>query len=174
LQLSYLFQILESKLEKLPKITIYTDGAARGNPGPGGYGIVLISGEHRKELSQGYKKTTNNRMELLAVIVALEKLKFEGSEVTVYTDSKYVADAVNNRWLFEWEKKGFKKKKNPDLWKKFLKIYFRHKVNIQWVRGHSEIEENEICDKLAVEASKKSYLLEDEGYVNNDDKNTLF
>ena len=161
-------------MEKSPKITIYTDGAARGNPGPGGYGIVLISGEHRKELSQGFKKTTNNRMELLAVIIALETLKIEGSEVTVYTDSKYVADAVNNKWLFEWEKKRFKKKKNSDLWKRFLKIYIKHKVNICWIKGHSEIKENEVCDKLAVEASYKSYLLEDEDYVDDNNENTLF
>jgi len=106
-----------------PQITIYTDGAARGNPGPGGYGVVLLSGELRKEISEGYKHTTNNRMELLAVIVALETLKIQGSEVTIYTDSKYVADAVTKGWVFDWVKKRFKGKKNPDLWLRFLEIY---------------------------------------------------
>ena len=106
-----------------PKIIIYTDGAARGNPGPGGYGVVLKHKDKRKELSEGFRMTTNNRMELLAVIVALETLKIENSEVTVYTDSKYVSDAVSLGWVFQWEAKNFKKKKNPDLWKRFLKIF---------------------------------------------------
>ena len=112
------------KMNKMarPKITIYTDGAARGNPGPGGYGIVMLSGQHRKELSEGYRLTTNNRMELLAVIVALEALKISGSEVTIYTDSKYVADAVEKGWVFNWVKKRFKNKKNPDLGLRFLGI----------------------------------------------------
>jgi len=117
-----------------PSITIYTDGAARGNPGPGGYGIVLISGKHRKELSEGYRLTTNNRMELLAVIVALETLKKKNSNVTVYTDSRYVADAVEKQWVFEWERKGFKKKKNPDLWRRFLIVYRRHSVTFHWIK----------------------------------------
>lgn len=151
------------------KIIIYTDGAARGNPGPGGYGIVLISGDHRKELSQGYRLTTNNRMELLAVIVALEKLKNEGSEVTIYTDSRYVADAVEKNWLFEWERKGFKKKKNPDLWKRFLTVYRKHKVNFVWIKGHAAHPENERCDQLAVQASLKKNLPEDTGYTNNEE-----
>jgi ribonuclease HI len=111
-----------------PQITIYTDGAARGNPGPGGYGIVLLSGEFRKEMSDGYKHTTNNRMELLAVIVALETLKIPGSEVTIYTDSKYVADAVTKGWVFDWVKKRFKGKKNPDLWLRFLEVFKKHVV----------------------------------------------
>ena len=106
-----------------PDITIYTDGAARGNPGPGGYGIVMMSGRHRKEISAGYRLTTNNRMELMAVIVALESLKIVPSTVTIYTDSRYVADAVEKGWVFSWEKKGFKKKKNPDLWKRFLEAF---------------------------------------------------
>ncbi|MFC2117349.1 ribonuclease HI [Bacteroidota bacterium] len=147
-----------------PDIIIYTDGAARGNPGPGGYGIVLQSGKHRKEISEGFRLTTNNRMELLAVIVAIESLKVENSVVTLYTDSKYVADAVEKRWLFEWEKKNFKKKKNPDLWKRFLKIYYKHKIKFVWIKGHAQIPENEICDQLAVNASNKSRLLVDEGY----------
>ena len=121
----------------MPEITIYTDGSALGNPGPGGYGAVLISGRFRKEVSQGYRLTTNNRMELLAVCVALEMLKFEGSDVTIYSDSKYVVDAVEKRWVFGWEKKGFAGKKNPDLWSRFLRSYRRHKVRFVWVKGHA-------------------------------------
>ena len=147
-----------------PKITIYTDGAARGNPGPGGYGVVLIAGDRRKELSAGYRLTTNNRMELLAVIVALEALKIPGSQATVYTDSKYVADAVEKGWVFDWERKQFKKKKNPDLWLRFLKIYRKHKVKFIWVKGHANIPENERCDELAVEASMRNNLPADEFY----------
>jgi ribonuclease HI len=146
------------------KITIYTDGAASGNPGPGGYGAVLKSGEHRKELSAGYKHTTNNRMELLAVIVALETLKIENCDVTIYTDSKYVADAVTKGWLFSWVNKRFKGKKNPDLWLRFLESYKKHKVNFVWIKGHANVPENERCDQLAVEASKGSALLDDIGY----------
>lgn len=148
-----------------PKITIYTDGASRGNPGPGGYGIVLLSGQHRKELSQGYKITTNNRMELLAVIVALETLKFHGSEVTIYTDSKYVVDAVEKKWVFGWVKKHFKGKKNPDLWMRFLDIYKKHSVKFVWVKGHANNPLNERCDELAVDAALYGELLEDKGYI---------
>ncbi len=158
-------------MSKPPQITIYTDGAAQGNPGPGGYGIVLKSGRHRKELSQGYNHTTNNRMELMAVIVALESLKIPGSNVTVYTDSRYVADAIEKGWVFEWEKKGFKKKKNPDLWMRLLRVLKNHKVKFKWVKGHSNNPENERCDMLAVEASKKPGLLKDTGYINNDAEN---
>jgi ribonuclease HI len=147
-----------------PKITIYTDGAARGNPGPGGYGVILMSGPHRKELSQGYRLTTNNRMELLGVIVALEALKAENCDVTIYTDSKYVADAVEKRWVFEWVKKRFKGKKNPDLWMRFLKIYEKHLVKFVWIKGHADNPYNERCDQLAVEASMAPRLLEDTGY----------
>ena len=147
-----------------PQITIYTDGAARGNPGPGGYGIVLLSGKHRKEISEGFKLTTNNRMELLAVIIALETLKIPQSEVTVYTDSKYVADAVTKGWVFNWVKKRFKGKKNPDLWLRFLEIYKKHKVKFVWVKGHANNPLNERCDELAVEASLQSNLKEDTGY----------
>lgn len=149
-----------------PEITIYTDGAARGNPGPGGYGIVLLSGKHRKELSQGYRNTTNNRMELMAVIVALEALKIPGSNVTVYSDSKYVVDAVEKRWVFNWVAKRFKGKKNSDLWLRFLKVYEKHNVKFEWVKGHANVLLNERCDQLAVEASMQPYLLEDEGYEN--------
>jgi len=147
-----------------PQITIYTDGAARGNPGPGGYGIVLLSGKFRKEMSEGFKHTTNNRMELLAVIVALEALKIPGSEVTVYTDSKYVADAVTKGWVFDWVKKRFKGKKNPDLWLRFLEIYKKHVVKFIWVKGHANNALNERCDELAVAASFESNLKEDTGY----------
>lgn len=159
------------KIKPMSKIVIYTDGAARGNPGPGGYGIVMKSGKHRKELSEGFRKTTNNRMELLAVIVALETLKFENSIVEIYTDSKYVADAVEKKWVFGWEKVQFKKKKNPDLWIRFLKVYRKHQVRFHWVKGHANNPENERCDKLAVDASFKSNLLIDEVYENSD--NTL-
>lgn len=155
------------------KITIYTDGAARGNPGPGGYGVVLISGKHRLELSEGYRLTTNNRMELMAVIAGLEALKKPGSDVTVYTDSKYVADAVEQGWVFQWESKFFRKKKNPDLWMRFLKVYRNHKVRFVWIKGHNNNKENELCDRLAVEASGKKVLLEDTGY-NPEEEKDLF
>ncbi|MGM0666076.1 MAG: ribonuclease HI [Bacteroidota bacterium] len=156
------------------KITIFTDGAARGNPGPGGYGVVLQTDRHKKELSEGYKLTTNNRMELLAVIVGLEALKFKGSEVVIYTDSKYIADAVNKGWVLEWERKAFRKKKNADLWKRFLKVYRQHDVTIHWVEGHSGIQGNERCDRLAVEASEKRELLEDKGYLEENAGGKLF
>ncbi|MBN2814542.1 MAG: ribonuclease HI [Bacteroidales bacterium] len=145
-------------------ITLYTDGAASGNPGPGGFGVVLLSGPHRKEIAQGYRHTTNNRMELLAVITGLEALKTEGCNVTVYTDSRYVADAIEKGWLFAWEKKNFAGKKNPDLWKRFLQVYRKHKVKFIWVKGHASIPENERCDFLAVQASQSRVLSEDEGY----------
>jgi ribonuclease HI len=153
-------------------ITIYTDGAASGNPGPGGYGIVLLSGNHRKELSGGFKFTTNNRMELMAVIIGLEALKYQHSKVTVYTDSKYVADSVEQGWVFEWEKKRFKKKKNPDLWIRFLKVYRKHQVKFIWIRGHADNIENERCDQLAVLASQSANLQDDVGY--NRDEDFLF
>lgn len=146
------------------KIFIYTDGAASGNPGPGGYGIVMIAGKHRKELAEGFRMTTNNRMELLAVIVALEAIKTQGSEVLVTSDSKYVVDAVEKGWLFNWQKKGFKGKKNPDLWRRFLVVYKKHTVRFEWVKGHNNHPENERCDALAVFASKKENLPSDVGY----------
>ena len=149
----------------MPDSTIYTDGAAQGNPGRGGYGVVLLSGPHRKELSQGFRLTTNNRMELMAVCVALEALKFEGSNVTVYSDSKYVVDAVNQRWVFGWEQKRFKDKKNPDLWMRFLRIYRRHRVRFVWVKGHASTVENNRCDELAVAAANGANLFEDTGYM---------
>jgi ribonuclease HI len=146
------------------EITIYTDGAASGNPGPGGYGVVLISGRHRLEKSEGFKLTTNNRMELLAVITGLEALKIAGSKVVVYTDSKYVSDSVEKGWVFQWETKGFKKKKNPDLWIRFLKIYRKHTVRFIWIKGHANNAENEVCDKLAVAACSSGNLKDDNGY----------
>ena len=148
-------------------IIIYTDGAAKGNPGNGGYGIVMMSGGHRKELSQGFKLTTNNRMELLAVIIALEEIKKENSEIILYSDSKYVVDAVVKNWVFGWEKKNFNKKKNPDLWIRFLKIYRKHKVTFVWIKGHADNKENERCDILAVEAAESSNLQIDTWYENN-------
>jgi ribonuclease HI len=148
----------------LSNISIYTDGAAQGNPGRGGYGIVMLSGPHRKEMSQGYRLTTNNRMELLSVIVALETIKKEGAYVTVFSDSKYVVDAVEKGWVFNWAKKGFSGKKNGDLWLRFLKIYPKHKVKFIWVKGHADNVENNRCDYLAVEATKLAYVEIDHGY----------
>jgi len=148
-----------------PAIIIYTDGGASGNPGPGGLGVVMKLGKLRKEISEGFKHTTNNRMELLAVIRGLEAIKWENAEVKIYTDSKYVSEAINQGWLFGWEKKSFKKKKNPDLWIMFLKLYRKHKVEINWVKGHANIPENERCDELAVHAYKKGPLKEDVGYT---------
>ena len=149
-------------------IRIYTDGSAKGNPGPGGYGIILLSNEgHRKEVAKGYRKTTNNRMELLSVIVALEMLKARPMDVVVYSDSKYVVDAVEKKWVFNWEKKYFNKKKNVDLWKRFLIVYRQHKVKFTWVKGHANNVENERCDKLAVAAAEaKQHHDIDRGYEN--------
>ena len=146
-------------------IHIYTDGAASGNPGPGGYGVVMLSKDHRKEISEGFKYTTNNRMELLAVIVALEHLKKEKSHVTVFSDSKYVVDAFEKKWLDGWVKKDFKNVKNTDLWLRLLKIYKKHHVKFVWVKGHANNVENNRCDELAVEAYKKPGLKTDEGYL---------
>lgn len=136
-------------------IEIFTDGASSGNPGPGGYGVVLKSGPHYKELSAGFRKTTNNRMELMAVIVGLEALTKPGQEVVIYSDSKYVVDAVEKKWVFGWMSKGFAGKKNKDLWIRFLQIYKQHKVRFQWVKGHAGHPENERCDRLAVAASQQ-------------------
>jgi ribonuclease HI len=149
------------------EIVIYTDGAARGNPGPGGLGVVMIYGNHRRELSEGYRITTNNRMELLAVIRALEALKRDDLKVKIYTDSKYVSEAVNQGWVFDWESKRFKKKKNADLWQKFLDLYRKYDIKLVWVKGHASIPENERCDRLAVEASLGEKLVDDSGYVEN-------
>ncbi len=153
------------------KVIIYTDGAARGNPGPGGYAAILIYGNYRKEISQGYRLTTNNRMELMAVIAALEALKKEGLNIEIYSDSQYVVDAIEKKWIFEWEKKRFKGKKNSDLWLRFLKLYRLHNIKFNWIRGHNHNSENERCDYLAVKASYSDNLLIDEGYENNKDEN---
>ena len=150
------------------QVHIYTDGACSGNPGKGGYGIVMewVGKPYQKEFSEGYIKTTNNRMELLAVIVALENLRSDKLTITVFSDSKYVVDAIEKKWVFGWEKKGFKNKKNIDLWKRFLKIYRKHSVDFKWVKGHNDLVQNERCDVLAVEASQQKDLLIDEGFEN--------
>lgn len=135
-------------------ITIWTDGAAKGNPGPGGYGTILDYKGKRKELSEGFRMTTNNRMELLAVIVGLESIKKDGWTVKIVSDSKYVVDAVEKGWVKNWVAKDFKGKKNRDLWERFLKVYYRHRVSFQWVKGHAGHPENERCDELAVEAAE--------------------
>lgn len=150
------------------RVTIYTDGAASGNPGPGGYGVVLESSAgHRKELSGGFRKTTNNRMELLAVIKGLRELKSNNIQVVVVSDSKYVVDAVNKGWLENWIKKGFKDKKNPDLWRDMIPLLRRYKPIFQWVKGHNNHPQNERCDALAVMESKKPNLPPDVGYENS-------
>ena len=157
------------------KIRIYTDGSSKGNPGPGGYGAVMLSEQgHRRELAQGFRKTTNNRMELLSVIVALETIKADAALVTVYSDSKYVVDAVEKKWVFKWEKKFFENKKNPDLWKRFLKIYRQHIVRFIWVKGHANNFENERCDRLAVAAACASdrHLI-DKGFEASQNKGML-
>jgi ribonuclease HI len=147
-------------------IIIYTDGAAQGNPGRGGFGTILISGKYRKELSGGYRLTTNNRMELLSVIVGLEALKFENSNVTIYSDSQYVVNAIEKKWLQNWIKKDFKGKKNKDLWLRFHKSYVKHNIKFIWIKGHSNIKENERCDQLAVAAANNKNLFIDEVYEN--------
>ncbi len=137
------------------QVHIYTDGAAKGNPGNGGYGVVmeLVGTKYKKEFYEGFRLTTNNRMELLAVIVGLEKITKPNTTVLVISDSKYVVDSVEKKWVFGWEKKGFKDKKNPDLWMRFLKIYRKHQVNFKWIKGHNNHPQNERCDELAVYAS---------------------
>ena len=142
-------------------IELFTDGASSGNPGPGGYGVILRSGKHYKELSEGFRKTTNNRMELLAVIKGLESIKKQAQAVTIYTDSKYIIDSVDKKWVFGWVKTAFKGKKNKDLWIRFLNVYKQHTVKFIWVKGHSGHPENERCDELAVIASKQKELFID-------------
>ena len=152
-----------------PVIYLYTDGASSGNPGPGGYGVILRCGELEKEMSGGFVRTTNNRMELLAVIVGLEALRWENAVVEVFSDSSYVVKAVNEGWLVNWERKGWKKVKNPDLWQRFLAVYRRHRVTFHWIKGHAGHPENERCDSLAVAAGAGAVaagkeLPQDEGY----------
>jgi len=148
-------------------LQIYTDGAARGNPGPGGYGIVLVWGNTQKELSAGYRLTTNNRMELLAVIVALESLTKKEIPVTVYTDSKYIVDSVEKKWLMNWIKTDFKGgKKNKDLWSRYYTLSKNFKIRFTWVKGHAENTLNNRCDELATAAADGKNLLIDEWYEN--------
>ncbi|MEQ8360033.1 MAG: ribonuclease HI [Cytophagales bacterium] len=148
-------------------IEIFTDGSSRGNPGPGGFGILLRYGEKVKEHSEGYRKTTNNRMELLAVIRALEMLKRKDLPVHIYSDSKYVIDAITKGWVFGWQKKNFKGKKNPDLWMKYLSLHPLFNLKFHWVKGHAGHPENERCDELAVKAAQGIGLKEDVGYEEN-------
>ena len=146
-------------------IEIYTDGAAKGNPGPGGYGIVLKYKNFRKEISGGFNHTTNNRLELLAVIIGLESITQKDLLVKIYSDSKYVIDSINLKWVFRWQKNGFKNKANPDLWQRLLKCYNIKKHELIWVKGHADNIENNRCDELAVQITKKNNLPIDEGYV---------
>lgn len=154
------------------QVHIYTDGAAKGNPGPGGYGVVmeLVGSPYKKEFYQGFRLTTNNRMELLAVIVGLEKLRLPNTKVLVVSDSKYVVDSVTKGWVFGWEKKGFAGKKNPDLWMRYLKIHRKHQVEFKWIKGHNNHPQNERCDELAVMASLQPNLSIDAYYENTGSK----
>ena len=151
-----------------PAIYLYTDGAASGNPGPGGYGVVLKCGDARKELSGGFSCTTNNRMELLAVIVGLEAIKWKNAVVEVWSDSQYVVKAVTEGWLENWIMKDWKKVKNPDLWQRFVPLYRAHRVNFHWLKGHAGHPENERCDRLAVAAYSRTDLPADPGYPGNE------
>ena len=159
-------------MERKQTIYLYTDGAASGNPGPGGWGAVLVCGDLRKEMSGGFALTTNTRMELLAVIMGLEAIKWENATVEVWSDSSYVVKAVEEKWLDKWVATGFKKKKNMDLWLRFLPLYKKHSVTFHWLKGHAGHPENERCDRLAVAAYGQPGLPQDEGYVNDED-NTL-
>ena len=154
------------------QVHIYTDGAAKGNPGNGGYGVVmeLVGTNYKKEFYEGFRHTTNNRMELLAVIVGLEKITKPNMKVLVISDSKYVVDSVEKKWVFGWEKKGFKDKKNPDLWMRFLKIYRQHQVDFKWIKGHNNHPQNERCDELAVYASGLPNLSIDAFYEKEEQK----
>jgi ribonuclease HI len=145
-------------------IKIYTDGSSLGNPGPGGLGVILVSGPHQKEIAEGYRYTTNNRMELMAVIRGIEALKNENQTLEIISDSKYVVEAVEKKWVFGWEKKDFKDKKNPDLWIRFLELYPKHHIKFKWIKGHNDHVENERCDELARGAATGHNLLIDEGY----------
>lgn len=156
-----------------PSIILYTDGAASGNPGPGGYGVVLKCGSLRKEMSGGYARTTNNRMELMAVIVGLEAVKWEHAVIEVYSDSSYVVKAITENWISGWQQRGWKKVKNVDLWIRFLDVYKRHKVTFHWLKGHAGHPENERCDRLAVAAGagaveRGEALPEDTGYAESE------
>ncbi|MFN2457817.1 MAG: ribonuclease HI [Chitinophagaceae bacterium] len=152
----------------MPGITIYTDGASRGNPGPGGYGVILMSGKHIKELSKGYRLTTNNRMELMAVIAGMEALKKKGLPITIYSDSQYIVKAIKEGWLNKWMATNFSKgKKNKDLWVKFYDLSQQHQLQFVWVKGHADNEYNNRCDELATAAADGRDLAIDEGYERN-------
>lgn len=153
-------------------IKIYTDGAAKGNPGPGGYGVILDYKGKTKELSEGFRLTTNNRMELLAVIVGLEAIKKEGWKVEIISDSKYVVDAVSKGWLGKWVTKGFKGKKNSDLWERFLQVYQKHNVKFKWIKGHAGHPQNERCDQLAVLAAEGKNLKIDRTFEQEKNKDS--
>ena len=146
------------------QLIIYTDGAARGNPGPGGYGAIMMWGSARKELSGGFRHTTNNRMELMAVIASLSAVTRPGLDVTIFSDSSYVVNAIEKGWLRNWLKTGFKGKKNADLWRRYADIAKNHKVRFVWVKGHSDNPFNNRCDELATAAADGRNLLVDEGY----------
>ncbi|MBR4818024.1 MAG: ribonuclease HI [Bacteroidales bacterium] len=161
-----------------PTISIYTDGASSGNPGPGGYGVVLCCGPLRKELSGGFACTTNNRMELLAVITGLEAVKWDNARIEVFSDSSYVVKAITEGWLQNWQRKGWKKVKNVDLWMRFLEVYSRHRVTFHWIKGHAGHPENERCDALAVDAgagaaARGEVLPEDTGFRSEENLLTL-
>lgn len=167
----------EAKAGQRPVIYLYTDGASSGNPGPGGFGVVLKCGAHTKELSGGFNCTTNNRMELLAVIRGLEAIRWENAEVEVFSDSSYVVKAINEGWLQGWEAKGWKKVKNVDLWQQFLTIYRKHRVHFNWIKGHAGHPENERCDRLAVNAgagaiARGETLPDDIGFTQDNSDNT--
>ena len=154
----------------LPRVVMYTDGACHGNPGKGGYGVVLLHGERRKELSGGFRRTTNNRMELMACIAGLEALKTRCA-VTLYSDSKYVVDAINQGWAKNWQAKGWMRTrteaaKNPDLWRRLLALCNEQQVEFRWVRGHAGNPENERCDQLSNLAAAQSDLAVDDGFLN--------
>jgi ribonuclease HI len=156
-------------------IEIFTDGAAKGNPGPGGFGTILRFNGKEKEFSQGYRKTTNNRMELMALIVGLEALKSDQIPIKIYSDSKYVVDSISQGWIFGWQKKGFKDKKNPDLWQRYLKLHAKFKkIEIFWIKGHNGHPENERCDVLAVNAAESKQLEIDVYYESLEEKKELF
>jgi ribonuclease HI len=155
-------------MEGMKQVTIYMDGACIGNPGPGGYGVVLLYGEHRRELNGGYRKTTNNRMELMAVIEGLKALKGK-CRVTVHSDSQYVVRAMSEGWARKWKANGWRRNRkelaiSPDLWEQLLALCDQHEVEFRWVRGHAGNPENECCDRLAVQAANQSDLMIDEIY----------
>lgn len=148
-----------------PVIKIYTDGAASGNPGPGGWGAVLVCGNRRMEMSGGFRLTTNNRMELLAVIKSLEAVRWQNANIEIWSDSRYVVDAIEKGWINNWQARGWKKVKNPDLWQAFLPLFRKHNITFHWLKGHNGHPENERCDQMAVAAYRASVLTEDTGYI---------